>query len=361
MLTTEIWLRMSMVKGLAVARSCTIAKHLIAYADLHSDVLTAVGLDESQSRQFIHASTHYIAATLAWLEHPDHHMLIYGYPTYPQRLSHISSAPLLLFITGDVSVVSQLQIAMVGSRNFSHYGERWARYFTEKLIEQGLVITSGLATGIDGICHHSALSVQGKTIAVLGSGLENIYPRHHYGLAHRIVEQGGALVSEFLVTSPPLATHFPRRNRIISGLSAAVVVVEASLKSGSLITARYALEQGRDVFALPGPLGSPTSAGVHWLIQQGAYLANDPQDIIEQLGGSFQWLPTSEKPSLPKEQMTLPFADVLAHIEYDVTPVDIIAERVDQSVSELVIKLLELELAGWITAVPGGYVRVTGV
>ncbi len=114
MLTAEIWLRMSMVKGLAVARSCTIAKHLIAYADIHFDVLTAVGLDESQSQQFIHASTHYIAATLAWLEHPDHHMLIYGYPTYPQRLSHISSAPLLLLITGDVSVVSQLQIAMVG-------------------------------------------------------------------------------------------------------------------------------------------------------------------------------------------------------------------------------------------------------
>ncbi|WP_342221691.1 DNA-protecting protein DprA [Candidatus Fukatsuia endosymbiont of Tuberolachnus salignus] len=362
MIIAEIWLRISMVKGIGAVRSCTIAERLIYYSDVHPDVLMAAGLNKLQAQQFIGANDQYIASTLAWLEDPSHHMLIYGHLDYPERLSHISSAPLLLFVTGNIAAISRPQVAMVGSRSFSHYGRRWARYFASELVQHGLAITSGLALGIDAICHQSALYSQGETIAVLGSGLKNIYPHQHDELAHRIVEQGGALVSEFLVTSSPLATHFPRRNRIISGLSSAVVVVEASLKSGSLITARYALEQGRDVFALPGPLDSPTSDGVHWLIQQGAYLANDPRDIVEQLEGSLQWLSLNKdtSPPFPEEQLELPFVDVLTNVEYEVTAVDTVAERAGQSVAEVVIKLLDLELAGWISAVPGGYIRVRG-
>ncbi|CAH0261117.1 DNA processing protein DprA [Rahnella aquatilis] len=178
------------------------------------------------------------------------------------------------------------------------------------------------------------------------------------------------------MTAPPLAAHFPRRNRVISGLSAGVLVIEATLRSGSLITARYALEQGREVFALPGPLGSATCEGTHWLIQQGAYLVTEPNDIAEHIGSGLTWFPNikaSESLKMPPDghsdssevnicapdsEVELPFADVLANVEYEVTSVDVVAERAGQPVPEVVGKLLELELAGWIAAVPGGYVRI---
>lgn len=356
---TEIWLRMSMVKGLNTAQRMKVGEYLQVYSDIHPDMLMAGGLNQKQCQQFTSSlNEKYINATLTWLEKDDHHMLVYGDSDYPKQLTYISSAPLLLFATGDISTLSQEQIAMVGSRNFSHYGERWAKYFTKELVQAGLIITSGLAIGIDSICHQSALNSTGKTIAVLGSGLENIYPRRHCDLAKRITEEGGAIVSEFLTTALPLATHFPRRNRIISGLSAAVVVVEASLRSGSLITARYALEQGRDVFSLPGPLGSPTSEGSHWLIQQGAYLVNKPQDIIEQIRSSLKWLPMSRSASVAFTQSESSFPALLSSIEYEATPVDLIAQRTNQPVSEILIQLLDLELEGWVSSVNGGYIRL---
>lgn len=363
MLNAEIWLRMSMVKGLNTAQRMKVGEYLQGYADIHPDMLMAGGLNQKQCQQFISPlNEKYINATLTWLEKDAHHLLVYGDSDYPKQLTYISSAPLLLFAIGDISTLSQEQIAMVGSRNFSHYGERWAKYFTKELVQTGLIITSGLAIGIDSICHQSALNSKGKTIAVLGSGLENIYPRRHCDLAKRITEEGGAIVSEFLTTALPLATHFPKRNRIISGLSAAVVVVEASLRSGSLITARYALEQGRDVFSLPGPLGSPTSEGTHWLIQQGAYLVNKPQDIIEQIRSSLKWLPMSRSASVAFTQsessLELSFPALLSSIEYEATPVDLIAQRTNQPVSQILIQLLDLELEGWVSSVNGGYIRL---
>jgi DNA processing protein len=203
-----------------------------------------------------------------------------------------------------------------------------------------------------------------------------IHPRSHLGLADRILESGGALVSELWPDTPAMPANFPRRNRIISGMSAGVLVVEASLRSGSLITARYALEQDRDVFALPGPLENATSVGTHWLIKQGAYLVTEPNDIAEQIGSGLTWLPAAIHGSTPQtassgaqsstkeiiyaqdNEVELPFADVLANVEYEVTPVDVVAERAGQPVPDVVGKLLELELAGWIAAVPGGYVRI---
>jgi len=211
---------------------------------------------------------------------------------------------------------------------------------------------------------------------VLGSGLGNLYPRQNSALADDIVQQGGALVSELPIAAPPLREHFPRRNRIISGLSVGVLIIEASLRSGSLITARYALEQGREVFALPGPLGTSTSEGTHWLIQQGAYLVTEPQDIAEHIGSGLTWIAPkksnirqkSVSPSAKKAveeiicvedaELELPFADVLANVGYEVTPIDVVAERAGQPVPEVVAKLLDLELAGWIAAVSGGYVRI---
>ena len=263
-----------------------------------------------------------------------------------------------------------------GSRDYTHYGAHYAQVFAGGLVSSGFTVTSGLAMGIDGISHKATLEAQGKTVAVLGSGLMKRYPSRHLQLAERIVEQGGLLLSEHLVTAPPLAANFPRRNRIISGLSAGVLVIEATLRSGSLITARYALEQGREVFALPGPLGSATSEGTHWLIQQGAYLVTEPNDIAEQIGSGLTWFPNikaSESFKMspdrcpvaseaiicaPDSEVELPFADVLANVEYEVTSVDVVAERAGQPVPEVVGKLLELELAGWIAAVPGGYVRI---
>lgn len=195
---------------------------------------------------------------------------------------------------------------------------------------------------------------------MLGSGLAHIYPRRHHRLAERILEQGGAVVSEFPLETRPLPTNFPRRNRIISGLSMGVLVVEASMRSGSLVTARYALEQGREVFALPGPIGNPMTQGTHWLIQQGAYLVTHPKNIVEQLMSELKWLPATADQTISavEEDVELPFADVLANVGDEVTPVDVVAERAGQPVPEIVGKLLELELAGWIAAVPGGYVRL---
>ncbi len=360
----ELWLRISRVRRLGARKASAITERLIACGEYHFDALLASGLNPQQCAEFLHADLRHISSALMWLSRPSHRMVVYSDPDYPPLLKQIAFAPLLLFIAGDCRTLHHPQIALVGSRKFTYYGEHWGQYFSSGLVRCGFTITSGLALGIDGICHQAAIDAQGKTIAVLGSGLENIYPRQHRQLAEKIQAQGGALVSEFLTTALPMPAHFPRRNRIISGLSLAVVVVEATLKSGSLITVRHALDQGRDVFALPGPLGSPMSEGVHWLIQQGASLATSPKDIVEQVSSSLRWFPLAQQNiaqqnSAPQESdAESPFSDLLANIDNEVTSVDIIAERAGQPVSDVVIKLLDLELAGRIIAVPGGYVRV---
>ncbi|CAI1182548.1 DNA-protecting protein DprA [Serratia entomophila] len=356
----EIGIRMRGVAGLDAAAASRMIRQLAAAGAVSGALLRELGLNGRQCAQFQQADPRYLAATLRWLEQAGCRMLTYGEAGYPERLSNIDDAPLWLLVQGNPQALLQPQIAMVGSRQFSHYGERWAQYFAGELTHCGFTVTSGLAIGIDGICHRAALAAEGCTVAVLGCGLANVYPRRHRRLAEQIVEQGGAVISDHLVTDLPLADHFPRRNRIISGLSLGVLVIEASLRSGTLITARYALEQGREVFALPGPLGSPMSEGTHWLIQQGAYLVTGPKDIAEQLGSGLNWLPLDENTTIcaSEAEVELPFADVLANVGDEVTPVDVVAERAGQPVPEVVIKLLDLELAGWIAAVPGGYVRI---
>lgn len=234
------------------------------------------------------------SAALRWLEAPGQHLLAFDDPAYPALLKEIPNAPPLLFIKGDPQVLERPQLAMVGSRRASAPGLDTARAFSRSLASAGFVITSGLALGIDGAAHRAALEVEGTTVAVLGSGLENIYPQRHAGLACKIAEHGGALVSEFPLDMPPTRETFPQRNRIISGLSLGVLVVEANIASGSLITARLAAEQGREVFAIPGSIHHPGMKGCHQLIRDGAQLVETVQHILEGLRGWQGAVPLAE-------------------------------------------------------------------
>ncbi len=361
MLPTEIWLRLMAVNSLSGDRLLKIAHLLEASADYSPVSLAKAGLSDRQIAQFMTFSERDLDAAYRWLEQPGHHLLTVNSPAYPEQLRSIDCFPAALFVAGDIGLLASSQLAVVGSRNLSVYGERWCRIFCEPLAAEGLTITSGLALGIDAVAHRAALQVHGKTVAVLGNGPGDIYPKRHGQLAHNILENGGAIVSEFPFKTPPWPGNFPRRNRIISGLSRGVFVVEASERSGSLVTARYAVEQGREVFALPGPAGSPGSEGPHWLIKQGATLVSHPSDILEYLESELQWLPLPRKSPIYSHDEgvhTLPFPELLANVGDEVTPVDVVAERAGQPVPETVAQLLELELAGWIAAVPGGYVRL---
>ena len=276
-------------------------------------------------------------------------------------LRTIPDYPGALFIKGNPETLNTVQLAVVGSRAPSWYGERWGKILCEQLSQSGFTITSGLACGIDGVAHSAALSVKGRSVAVLGNGLFSIYPRRHQALAMRLIESDGAIVSEFPLSAQPRPANFPRRNRIISGLSKGVLVVEAARRSGSLVTARCALEQGREVFALPGPIGNPGCEGPHWLIKQGATPVTEVADILENLQYGLQWLqedPEKRQYSSDQGKVALPFPKLLANVGDEVTPVDVVAERAGQPVPVTVAQLLELELAGWIAAVPGGYVRL---
>lgn len=357
----EMALRLSGVPGLHSSQRLVLLTTLQAGRQPDGHELAALGLSPEQQQGFLHYDQQIVAQSLEWLEAPQHYFITPLSPFYPEQLKAIAHFPLILFVAGDPTLLASRQLAVVGSRHCSHYGREWGSWFSQALALSGLTITSGLALGIDGVAHRAALDVQGKTIAVLGSGLNTLYPRRHLALADQIISSGGALVSEFPLSVKPLPAHFPRRNRIISGLSLGVLVVEATLRSGSLVTAKLALEQNRDVYALPGPLGNPGSEGTHWLIQQGALLVAHPNNIIEQIQSDLSWLPDLSQLTNNSAQSCnppLPFPDVLANVGDEVTPVDVVAERAGQPVPAIVAKLLELELAGWIAAVPGGYVRL---
>ena len=240
-------------------------------------------------------------ATLAWLEQPDQHLLCWDHPAYPALLAELDDAPPLLFIAGDPALLERPQLAIVGSRRASRPGLECAARFSRELAGGGFVVTSGLALGIDGAAHEAALRVGGRTIGVLGSGLRHLYPTRHRGLAERMRAEGGALVSELPLDAPPLPANFPRRNRIISGLSLGVLVIEASPSSGSLITARLAAEQGREVFAVPGSIQHPGARGCHQLIRDGASLVESVEDILQQLRGWQRVVPPTPAAPLPAE------------------------------------------------------------
>ncbi|MCG5126193.1 DNA-protecting protein DprA [Enterobacter mori] len=361
MTSTEIWLRLIHVGPLCGDAMLDVASQLSKQTTIDGVTLREAGLSAAQAGRFLALSKGELERSLVWLEQPGNHLLTADHPLYPPLLRTFPDYPGALFVTGNLEALNAVQLAVVGSRAPSWYGERWGRILTEQLSQCGFTITSGLACGIDGVAHNAALSVQGASVAVLGNGLFSIYPRRHQTLAKRLIDSEGAIVSEFSLSTPPRPANFPRRNRIISGLSQGVLVVEAALRSGSLVTARCAIEQGREVFALPGPIGNPGCEGPHWLIKQGATPVTCIEDILENLRYGLNWLtdePKNQHYSSDQEKVALPFPKLLANVGDEVTPVDVVAERAGQPVPVTVAQLLELELAGWIAAVPGGYVRL---
>ena len=291
-----------------------------------------------------------VAATVAWLEGPAPEaraVVTLGDPFYPPALLETADPPVVLYAQGRLELLRSESIAVVGSRNPTPQGAENARAFASHLSHAGLTVVSGLALGIDAAAHAGGLEGAASTIAVVGTGLDRVYPRRNLALAHRIADKG-LIVSEYSLGTPPLAPNFPRRNRIIAGLSRGTLVVEAALKSGSLITARMAIEAGRDVFAIPGSIHSPQSRGSHALIKQGAKLVEAAQDILEELrlpGGS---APTAQASPLDTNGDLL-----LAALGFDPVTLDALVARTGQSAAELSVRLLDLELAGQVARLPG--------
>lgn len=288
-----------------------------------------------------------------WRQRKHCGVLLAGVEPYPESLSTLPDAPLILYYQGNLSCLSQPKVAMVGSRNATPYALEWTHKTANSLAAVGVVVVSGLALGVDGAAHMGAIE-SGNTIAVLGSGLDIIYPQRHLGLAQMITDKG-LLLSEFPLGSAPQPSNFPSRNRIVSGLSLGVVVTEAAIKSGSLITAKLAADQGREVFALPGVVNNPLSAGCHQLIREGAVLVTSAQEILEELN-----LSSGSQASLLNEnsEITTAAPGLLKHIDYTATAADVVAMRTEMSMAELLPKLLDLELEGWLQQVPGGYRRL---
>jgi DNA processing protein len=291
------------------------------------------------------------ARTRAWLADPAHEVIAWDDPDYPRALLDIGDAPPALFFVGRRELLKRPAIAIVGSRNATPGGLDNARAFAHALSDAGLCVVSGLAAGIDGAAHEGGLEGAGSTLAVCGTGLDRVYPARHRALAHRIAGQG-ALLSEYPPGTPPARENFPRRNRLISGLSNGVLVVEATLSSGSLITAKLAGEQGREVFAIPGSIHSPFSKGCHKLIREGAKLVETAQDVLMelQIEAPGPTVRTSPSPvEIPDEA-----ASVFAALGHDPADTDALVRRTRLGADAVAAALIALELAGCAVALPGG-------
>ncbi|KTD40846.1 DNA-processing protein DprA [Legionella parisiensis] len=290
---------------------------------------------------------------LSWLAAADdHHILTWDSPEYPALLKEITDPPIVLYAKGQLSCLNQPALAVVGSRNPTVTGSENARQFAKAIASQGVTIVSGLALGVDAQAHMGCLEAGGQTIAVLGTGIDRIYPHRHTSLSQKIT-QNGLLLSEFCLKSPPTAGHFPRRNRIISGLSLCTLVVESAIKSGSLITARMALEQNRDVLAIPGSIHNPLARGCHYLLQQGAKLVTSVVDVLEELQIE------TEEQTVDKPILSLASGNknLVKFIGFEMTTVDQIILRSGCTVEQVTSELAELELNGAVVSVPGGYMR----
>ncbi|WP_394779346.1 DNA-processing protein DprA [Undibacterium sp.] len=299
-----------------------------------------------------------IAKTLEWCAQPGNRALTLADAGYPPALLNIPDPPIILYVKGRTELLEAASIAVVGSRNATVQGIDNAEKFSESLSRGGWTIVSGLAAGIDAAAHNGGLRGPGSTIAVIGTGADIVYPARNRALAHLIAE-GGCIVSEYPLGMPAIAANFPRRNRIISGLAKGVLVVEAAAQSGSLITARMAAEQGREVFAIPGSIHSPLAKGCHLLIKQGAKLVESAQDILDELlSGPGPIVPATTRPGSPAQLTLVATNDpLLALMGYDPVHVDTLALRSGLDIAELNAQLLNLELDGAIEQLPGANYR----
>lgn len=311
---------------------------------------------------------------LDWLEQSEmHHIITLNDAYYPQRLREINDPPALLYIHGNLNIIQDPQISIVGSRNPTQSGYNNSYEFAKHLVQTGLTVTSGMALGVDGASHQGALDGNGPTIAIIATGIDRVYPAKHRDLAHKIVEKG-AIVSEFPVGTQPHPRHFPRRNRIISALSYGVLVVEAALKSGSLITARLAMEQNREVFAIPGSIHNPLAKGCHQLIRQGAKLVETAEDILEEMSGIINLSDhesvilnnsgiTSEESSSEKEpvneDLDLEQNKLLEAMSFDPISIDQLVVLTEIDAASIAAMLLMLELQNYVVGNGGGtYTRL---
>lgn len=351
----------------------TIEQNIDVFS-LSSSELVNQGFPEKIVTQLQKIDWSIVDDELDWAAQKNHRVITVQDVSYPALLREIDMPPLLLYVAGQVDYLNQWQLAMVGSRNPTPIGEEIAQRFSQYLAKKGLIITSGLAVGIDAASHKGAMAT-GQTIAVLGSGLKHIYPMIHQGLAEQIMEYG-AVISEFPLKTQPRRENFPRRNRVISGLSLGVLVVEAALQSGSLITARFANEQGREVFAIPGSIHNPLSKGCHHLIRKGAKLVETAQDIIEELDALVEFVASkqtsqikqtkqekkeedsSEKINLFNFDSDDDYVKLLSCVGYEPTTVDAIILRSNFSPKVVSSMLLSLELQGFVKSGPRGYCRL---
>ncbi|SEL36464.1 DNA-processing protein DprA [Nitrosovibrio tenuis] len=290
-----------------------------------------------------------ISIALTWLEDSANSIVTFADPDYPSLLLNIPDPPPILYLKGKRELLNSCALAVVGSRSATPAGLANAEAFSEAASNAGLCIISGMALGVDAAAHRGGLRGSSASIAVVGTGLDIVYPAVNRKLAHELAEKG-ALISEFSLGTPALGSNFPRRNRIISGMSSGCLVVEAALQSGSLITARQALEQGRDVFAIPGSIHSPLSKGCHALIKQGAKLVESAEDILDELG-----YPAVRKAARqvdePKREESLLFR----HLGHDVISIDSLCQRSGLTVETVSAMLLAFELEGTVASLPGGY------
>lgn len=357
--TLKAWLALSLTRGLGGESARRLLKEFgspdaVFTASISS--LKAVVKSDIAAEICAGITEDAISPAMAWLEDSNNHIVTLADDDYPQALLNIPDPPLLLYVKGRLDLLNRAALAIVGSRNATPQGIGNAQAFAGTLSDAGLCIISGMAHGIDAAAHRGALRGRGSSVAIVGTGLDKVYPAANRDLAHALAQQG-ALVSELPLGTPPLAANFPRRNRLISGMSVGCLVVEASLQSGSLITARLALEQGRDVFAIPGSIHAPQSKGCHALLKQGAKLVETAQDVLEELGGLV--ITPARIPSPPGTDLQGPGIAVLDHLGFDPVDVDTLSARCGLTIAELSAMLLTLELEGRVSTLPGGlYQRI---
>lgn len=364
------WINLALAPGIGPKTLQKITAEGVSPYDIYQmpfDELKGLGLNEKITKYLLDHPPNKpdarVEAALRWEQLPNHHLMTLACDDYPAQLQHIATAPPLLMVKGNRQALSFAQVAMVGSRYPTSSGAQQAYDFAQQLSNLGLTVTSGLARGVDALAHQGVVDVNGITIGVLGTGIDDVYPKTNQTLAEQILDKG-ALISEFPLGTKAMKGHFPRRNRIVSGLSLATLVVEATIKSGSLITARQALEQNREVMAIPGAVHNPQKAGCHFLIRQGAKLIETPEQVLEEL--SLQLAPqnqalNSKQDCAQENSVNLDLQGeqlkVYDALDYDGLDMESLVNKTRLNVGQLSMVLMELELSGLLKQEQGLYAR----